>query len=62
MKKSEMYIVGNIYDIQGHSLHRTSEAAFKAASKREGIGWHVIHPCGSIISKDCNGKIHFLDQ
>jgi hypothetical protein len=40
------YTVTNTHDIAGTSIHRTPEAALRAAAKREGDGWIVVDDGG----------------
>ncbi len=41
------YTVTNVYGIRGESKHRTPEAAYIAARKREGEGWVVVDRDGN---------------
>ena len=41
------YTVKNIYGGGGSSHHKTPEAALKAASRREGLGWIVLDDQGN---------------
>jgi len=55
------YYAKNIYYINGTTSHRTSEAACKAANRREGDGWIVIDSDGNQWALDWNGVAHVIE-